>query len=76
MKPSPRIPDQIITVIADGVVIEIACDDDRFEAVLAGFQSFLLKLDVPLAFMHIERGADFVAEQHEAELVRRSAMFN
>jgi hypothetical protein len=70
------IPDRVVSVIADGMVVEVACNDDRLEEVLIGLQRFLLTLDVDLALMTIEKGAEVVAEQREAELVRRSALRN
>lgn len=75
-KRPPTIPDRVITVISDVVVMEVACDDERFEDVLVALQKFLLTLDVNLALMTMQSGADVFAEHDEAEQVRRAAMRN
>jgi hypothetical protein len=70
------IPDRVVTVISDGFVLEVACTDDRFDAVVAGLQGFLVALDVEVAVMTMESGERLAAEEFEAELVRRSVVLN
>jgi hypothetical protein len=76
MNESPVIPDRVVTVVSDGFVVAVSCDDDRLEAVLEGLQRFLLTLDIDLALLTIQSGAEVAAEQREVELVRHSAMRN
>lgn len=69
------IPDRIVTVISDGFVLEVACDDRRFDAVVAALQGFLVALEVDVAIMSMESGSD-IAEQVRVERVRRAASRN
>jgi hypothetical protein len=75
MSPLPSTTDRLVTVISDGFVLQVACDDDRFDAVVAALQDFLVALDVDVAIMTMESGSD-IAEQVRVERVQRAAMRN
>jgi hypothetical protein len=69
-------PDRLITVIADGFVLEVACDDGRFDAVLAAVQGFLLALDVELALLTMEAGTAAAKRARDVERAQRAAALN